>query len=227
VNKYIISGIVILAFALLAPQIAEAQGTITYLSNLGQTASGSSSVGSDSWFAADFITGTNAGGYTLNSVQLAMTDASGNPSGFTVMLFGKGSQLGTVLPGSSLGSMSGSASPTSAGTYTYTAPANLELSPDTHYFVVLTAGTTVANDAFAWSDTSIASPGYNSYHWGGEVSFAQSSDGLNWNFTSGTYGQFALNATAVPEPSSFFLISLGSGMFLLVRRKNILTSSLR
>jgi hypothetical protein len=45
--------------------------------------SGSPSVASDSWLAAEFGTGTDASGYVLNSVQLGMTDASGNPSGFT------------------------------------------------------------------------------------------------------------------------------------------------
>jgi hypothetical protein len=63
---------------LLAQQLALAQGTTTYLSNLGQASAGSLAVGSDSWLAAPFGTGFNAGGYVLDSAQLSLTDASGN-----------------------------------------------------------------------------------------------------------------------------------------------------
>jgi hypothetical protein len=68
-----------------------------YLSNLGQSSTGSLAVGSDSWLAASFGTGTNEGGYELNSIQLAMTDASGNPSGFTVMIYTNG-ESGAIAP---------------------------------------------------------------------------------------------------------------------------------
>src|ERR1035438_9179425 len=87
-RKTIISGIIASVFGLLAPHIAQAQGTL-YVSSLGLTSSGSASVGSDSWLATDIRTGTNAGGYLLNSVQLALADASGTPSGFTAMLYNR------------------------------------------------------------------------------------------------------------------------------------------
>ena len=208
--------IIMFVVALLAPQIIQAQGITTYLSNLGQPSTGNLAVGSDSWYAALFFTGGNASGYVLNSVQLAMTDDSGNPSGFTVMLYS--STLGTgAFPGSSLGTLDGSANPSTSGIYTYTA-SGLTLAPSTPYFIVLTAGTAVANGAYEWSVTSTPSPGYSSYHWGGEIFFLHSSNDLNWNYTSGTYGQFALNATAVPEPSASWLLLLGSGVFMCVRR---------
>src|ERR1019366_37201 len=47
-KKSIISRILVLAFGLLMPQITQAQGTI-YISNLGQTATSSRAVRSDSW----------------------------------------------------------------------------------------------------------------------------------------------------------------------------------
>jgi hypothetical protein len=59
--KTIINGLIVFAVALLAPQIAQAQGTI-YMSNLGQTSAGTDAVGSNSWMAVYFITGTNADG---------------------------------------------------------------------------------------------------------------------------------------------------------------------
>jgi hypothetical protein len=210
-------------FGLLAPQIAEAQGTITYLSNLGQSSAGSLAVGSDSWLAALFFTGNNTGGYDLNSVQLGMMDATGNPNDFTVMLYSAISGA-AILPGSNLGSLSGSAAPTTAGTYTYTAPANLALSPNSAYFIVLTAGTTVANGACKWS---IA--GTDSYNpiggWaviqGVSSGVYSSSSGSSWNSLSGDYPQFAVNASAVPEPGVAGLLGLGGLLFGLCRWKKV------
>jgi hypothetical protein len=218
-KRIIINGFMAFALALMAPQIAQAQGTITYVSNLGQPSSGSFSVGSDSWFEAEFITGTNAGGYLLDSVQLAMTEASGNPSGFTVMLYGRSTNVFAIFPGSSLGTLNGSLNPVTGGIYTYTPTSSLALSPRTGYFIVLTAGTAVANGAYQWSVTSTPTPGYNEYHWAGGIRSAHSSDGLNWLYTSGTYGQFAINATGVPEPGVLSLFVLGGLGFLWHRRK--------
>src|ERR1035441_5227776 len=98
-RKTIVSGIIASVFGLLAPQILQAQGT-TYLSNLEQSSASRFAAGSDSLLAATFETGTNAGGYVINSIQLAMSNASGNPSGFQVMLYrgaGGGGTPGTLL----------------------------------------------------------------------------------------------------------------------------------
>ena len=92
----IISSIIASVFGLMASQVIQAQGTMTYLSNLGQSSTGSLAAGSDSWLAAGFQTGTNNGGYVLNSIQLAMNAASGNPTGFKVMLYADGVIAGGV-----------------------------------------------------------------------------------------------------------------------------------
>jgi hypothetical protein len=189
------------------------------MSNLAQTPTGSDLVGGDSWLAVDVRTGTNVSGYMLNSIQLAMTDATGSPSAFTVMLYASiiNPPIGYV-PGSSLDTLNSSLSPVTAGTYTYTAPSDLTLLPSTHYFIVLTAGTAIASGAYDWSTTSIGSN--SSYNliggWLGGGHF-YSSDGLNWNLRN-AYPQFAINATAIPEPSSSFLLSLGSGSLIYARR---------
>src|ERR1700679_483175 len=92
---------VIIAIGFLVPQIIQAQGTITYLSSLSPTSTGIHSVGSDSWLAAGFETGNNIGGYELNSIQLGMAGVSGNPSGFTVMIYAQSDNPNAILPGSS------------------------------------------------------------------------------------------------------------------------------
>jgi hypothetical protein len=127
-KENIINLIIIFVVALLAPQIAQAQGTITYLSNLGQASTGSNSVGSDSWLATDFGTGNNVGGHTLNSIQLALTDATGDPDDFTVMLYAAGLLIsGRPIPATSLITLNGPLNPASGGIYTYTPASNFIL----------------------------------------------------------------------------------------------------
>lgn len=214
--------ITVFVFALLASQVARSQGTLTYLSNLEQPSAGSLAIGSDSWYAALFFTGGNVGGYSLNSIQLAMTDASGSPSGFATMIYAQNPNISTaILPGSSLGTLNGSANPSTTGIYAYTPASNLTLSPSTAYFIVLTAGTTIANGAYEWSRVGIDS--YNpSGGWGVIQGVSSgvydSNDGSSWHSISAAYPQFAITATAIPEPPSAFLLLLGSGVLLYVRR---------
>jgi hypothetical protein len=212
-RKIAIGAFVGLALGLLGIQNSRAQGTVTYVSNLGQPSSGSVSVGGNAWYAADFISGVNMAGYFLDSVQLQLTDPSGAPSGFTVMIYVGAAGLGAIYPSSSVGILAGSANPTTDGLYAYTPTSSLTLLPNTEYFVVLTSTTPVANGAYDWSTTGTGSPGFNSYHWVCETAFQSSSDGLNWNFTSANYGQFAINATAAPEPGVVGLLVAGGLVF--------------
>lgn len=217
-KKIIINGVITFAVALVAPQIVQAQGTMTYLSNLDQASAGSLAVGSDSWLAAGFKTGNNASGYLLDSIQLGMTDASGNPSGFTVMLY-RPAAGGPLVPGSSLDTLNGSLNPVTAGTYTYTSASSFTLLPNREYYIVLTAGTAVANGAYEWGYA-----GANSYNpsdgWNSQGGNWTSSNGSipSWNSTSG-FPQFAINAIAIPEPGVPGLLGLGGLAFLWHRRK--------
>jgi hypothetical protein len=147
-NKIVISIYIAGMVMLLSPQTAFSQGTV-YLTSLGQPSIGSAAVASDSWQAEVFSTGKNPGGYVLDSVQLAMTPASGAPDDFTVMLYTAGGNI-AAAPGNSIGALSGSGDPSTGGLYTYTAD-SLELAPSTTYFIVVTAGTASSAGAYAWS----------------------------------------------------------------------------
>jgi hypothetical protein len=216
--KNIIVGIIISAATLLAPRITQAQGTMTVLSNLNQTAGGSVAVGSDSWLAAAFETGTNFRGYVLNSIQLEMAAGSGNPSNFTVMIYNL--QGGGIFPLSSIGTLNGSLNPVAGGVFTYTPASSITLSRDTAYFIVLIAGTTVANGAFEWDYVSAYSYNPNDgWNGSGEI-ISSSSDGAYWNTASLGYAQYAINVTDVPEPGVLGLSALGGLAFLWHHRKS-------
>jgi hypothetical protein len=148
-----------------------------------------------------------------------MADASGSPSGFTAMLYKR--FYGGPLPGlvNNLATLSGSLSPLNAGTYAYTAPSDLALSPSTEYFIVLTAGTAITNGAYEWDFASENS--YNSSDgWSSQGGVWTSSNGSvsSWSSISG-FPQFAINATAIPEPGILGLFVWGGLLFNLRRRQ--------
>jgi hypothetical protein len=216
-KKIIINSFIIFVVTL-APQVVQAQGTMNYLSNLGEAPAGSLAVGSNSWFAALFRTGTNVGGYMLNSVQFAMTNATGNPSGFTATLNGGGLYPGGNPPvGSTLGALGGSLNPVSGGIFTYTPVSNLTLSANTYYAIVLTAGTAVANGAYEWDYANPSS--YNPSGGWLRGNFYGASDGFSWGVIPSDFPLLAINATAIPEPGVLGLLGLGGLVFLWHRRK--------
>lgn len=207
--------VVVFVIGLLNNPTIQAQGTI-YLSNTAQTSVGSEAVANDSWLAADFRTGSNVGGYLLDSVQLKTVAASGNPNGITVMLYSSVSG-GAVLPDGSLGTLSGSTDPLTAGVYAYTSATDLLLSPNTHYFIVLNAATPTANGSYEWSVTDTPTVSLNG--WSGNMSLCYSSDGSSWSFFSGLLAQYAISATAIPEPSMSWLLLFGSGVLFYARKR--------
>lgn len=191
-------------------QSAPAQGTL-YVSNLGQTQTGSASIGSDSWLAQSFITGTNSAGYYLNSAQLLMGPASGSAGGFVVSLY---SPLGND-PGSSLGSLGGS-DPTAGGLFAYTT-SGIMLSPSALYYVVVTAATPTAIGAYNWGAT-FGPSSRSGDGWIIPGNYSGSSDGSSWQSSRQYTFQMAIYATPVPEPSTFALLLVGFGVLAWRRR---------
>jgi hypothetical protein len=212
--------VVMFMFALLASQPILAQGTI-YLSNLEQPSSGSKAAGSDSWLAVDFRTGyfPSVSAYMLNSIQLNMAYASGNPSGFTMSIYPVYGYPNTPPTlGSSLGTLNGPVNPATAGIYSYAPPLSLTLLPNADYFIVITAVTDVADGAYELNES--ASYATSSGNWTGGGALFSNDDGLTWMQVGDGYFQFAITATVIPEPSSAFLLFLGSGVLMYVRKRN-------
>ena len=186
-----------IALAILTlPLCVTAQGT-TYFSNGGVSSDGHVNVGSDSWGAAWFQTGSAASGYTLESIQLFMGDTAGSPSGFSAMLW-------NFQTGQPILTLTGP-NPTTAGIYTFSA-SSFVMPPNKVYWFVATSQTPTAGGGFTWAYTSQNVLG-NPWLGGG---YQVSIDGLNWTRESGREFQFAVNAQLIPEPSSHTLVALGS-----------------
>ena len=101
--------------------------------------------------ATGFTTGSSAAGYKLHSVTATFNAQLGNPGTFTVRLYDKsGNQPGSAISGATF---SGSA-PGTAGDHTYTCSGNgCNLSPNTDYFVAMSASATAGNNHYSWRTT--------------------------------------------------------------------------
>jgi hypothetical protein len=207
-KKNAIRGFFALALAIATMKNAVGQGTL-YISSLSGTSTGTVPVGSDSWLAAAFITGANTGGYVLNSVQLGMTDSSGSPSGFTAMIYAQsGTRIG-IFPGSGIATLTGSTDPITAGIYTYIAPSGTSLSASTTYFIVLTSSTPSADGAYNWNESAFP-PGVENWSVGLNGVEQSANEISGWSPTAYSgIAQFAIYATAAPEPGAVGLMVVG------------------
>jgi|SRR5579885_3502471 len=212
--KTLLSNIALHFSWLFAATNLQGQGVL-YVSNLGETAGGAMAVASNSWIAQLFVSGSNPQGYLLNSIQLLMNPASGNPSGFAVSIY---SADGNGNPGTLLGNLFGDSNPMAGGVFSYSA-SEVKLSPITDYFVSVTAATSVGTGAYSWSlanttsDTTFGDPRWAIYEL-----YDTSLNGVDWTHFAGQNPfQMAIYATAIPEPSVAFLVFLGGGVLIFLR----------
>jgi hypothetical protein len=193
-----------LAIGILLPLVAPAQGMLQ-VSNLNQSPTGSAAIGSDSWIAQNFaIRAPDANPYVLESIQLLMNPASGDPDEFSISIYS--APFGSFTPQTHLGSLNGSMNPSTGGVYTYGSPGIVLLS-GFNYFVLVTAGTPVAEASYTWSAAnSFTTDG----SWYINNIYLSSPDGLNWtpHIRSEVF-QMAIYATVIPEPTTFTLLGLG------------------
>ena len=192
----------------------------TFLSNLGESPGGSFAVSQSSWAAQAFnvgdnIVGTRNEGFQLNSIQVLMDAPIGNPSGFSLSIY----DIVTRDEGPSrfIGSLVGTP-PNTAGVFTFTA-SNITLGPKT-YWVVMTSSSPIAMGSYSWRESSSGNF-EGADRWSPYPSHDFSSDGLTWTINGNKPLQFAVYATAIPEPSSLVLIGLScSFLFTRLARKS-------
>ena len=204
------------AASLLLPLTAPGQG-VTYISNLDQTPTGSLAVGSDSWIAQGFgLLSTDPNIYSLNSIELMMTPATGSPSGFSVSIYS--SPLGSGGgPQTHLGDLEGSSNPLAGGVYTFAA-SNITIQAYDFYAVVVKAATSTTQGAYHWSTVE---GGMGNGTWSIANGYATSSDGATWtgHVREGAM-QLAINATLIPEPTTGLLLWVGLAALCLWRHRS-------
>ena len=106
---------------------------VTLISNVDQTAAtGPAQVSATQSMAQGFTTGANTGGYTLGSVELAVSSFSGTASDITVSIYSESSDD----PGTVVHTLTTPAS-ISAAVTTFTAPSGTTLAAGTTYYVVI------------------------------------------------------------------------------------------
>lgn len=202
-NARIVAVIAACAGLTFIPELSPAQGVV-YLNNTGNTVAGYWAMGRDaSAVGAEFQTGSNEGGYAVNTLQLLFGTPTGNPqlTTFTIELCADNSGA----PGSVIYYFDPGQNPLAAGLNTFTAtpntlfPNNDGLSANSDYWLlILVTGGQLGPDAYNLSfttDTAIVSPD----GWMNVGNIASSQGGLP---------MFTLDATAVPEPSSFTLLAM-------------------
>ena len=125
------------------------------VSNVGQTATGNANVTATQSQGQGFTTGSDSGGYTLGSVELAVSSFSGTASDITVSIYSESSGD----PGTLVHTLTTPASISTPVT-TFTAPSGTTLAAGTTYYVVISttgSGINLGRTNAAAEDTGGAS----------------------------------------------------------------------
>ena len=115
-----------------AVTVPVAAGETALVSNVGQTAAGNANVTATQSQGQGFTTGSDSGGYTLGSVELAVSSFSGTASDITVSIYSESSGD----PGTVVHTLTTPASISTPVT-TFTAPSGTTLAAGTTYYVVI------------------------------------------------------------------------------------------
>jgi hypothetical protein len=178
---------------------------VTMASNLGETTDALPGVTPTSWRATSFTTDSMA--HTLNSVTLALRASSIDNSFLAprIMADAAGVPAGAALEVFSFQEVWG------PNNYTW-ASTGLPLTANTTYWMVL------SGDSFSpmWDSTN-SSNETGSWSIGDSMRTSIDSGGT-WPTGEISTGKMSIDATAVPEPSSAALLSLG-GLALMLRRR--------
>ena len=163
---------------------------------------------------------TNSNAWDISSIDLAIGSSVGTVD-LSVELWSAdvsghlGSELYTLT--TTTADFTGSVAPVN-----FTSTSAIALAADTEYFIVLTNGSTSGTTSIVWNyATSISYTGVGSIPATNNFTYALKTDGIT-NYGNGTPALFAVNGTAVPEPSTCAAI-LGLGALGLgaLRRKSL------
>ena len=159
-SRFVAALCLALLCVLALPALAQAQTTVTLVSNTGKTAGGANTISSSFSFAQAFDTGSNAGGYNLASIVVSLVAPTGSGTvTATVRADDSGNPSSTVLYTLTTPTLG-------HGSNEFTAPANATLNAGATYHVVLAFS--ASSGGPRWVRTAIsqgldagASPGWD------------------------------------------------------------------
>ncbi len=160
-----------------------------------------------------FTTGSNLGGYTLDSATINIRGVNGSPGDLVVGIHASSG----LNPGAQLEDLAG-ADPQAAGNHTFTS-SGINLNANTTYHIQLSSPTSSGESAYSWfateSDSQTSTDGWTIADAGRD--FAEESWG---NLTEGKSYHFSIQATPVPEPHEYAMfVGLGLIGFVAARRR--------
>jgi hypothetical protein len=167
-----------------------------------------------------FTTGATASSFDFTGVTLKFSTAVGSASGLTFGLystFNPSTDLGTgASPLATLTLVSGD--PTVAGTYTFSGSASL--APSTTYYLKISADTSAAGSFYQLSSTTSFSETASLAGWSIQDGiYNWNQDSNSWSLYTGAVAQFSVQASAIPEPSTYAALAGAAMLGLAIWRR--------
>ncbi len=183
------------------------------VSNLTETSVGTISFTPTQSVAGAFTTGDSA--FTLEKITLALGNASGASSVFTVSLYS--SSLG--LPGALIETLSGPASPQPAGSYGFSSGGSAILNANTTYFWVGTLTSSTASDRRR-SHLTASTNESSSLGWTMANAYYTKLGSGNWTASTSYSLMFSVDAVSVvPEPGAYAVLAGVAALGLVATRR--------
>ena len=171
------AGLLAAAFVLLLGLgAAEAQTSVEFVSNLGQTAHSINPFRNDS--AQAFTTGSHAHGYKLTAVDLDLSVPAGSPPSYSVKILSDSSNS----PGATvLGTLTNPTSLTTGSGNRFTAAGKgIDLDPGTQYWVVLDVASANSSNFGWWTTPAIAEDPGALAGWQFDAAISRSAASTTW-----------------------------------------------
>ena len=166
------------ALALGVPGEAQAQTVTTFISNTGQP-DGSVTTLSSNYFAQQFQTGSNAGGYTLSEIVVSLATASSTFTPAFAIHRTTTDSSSREVPGTEVVGLTGSV--TAPDLQSFTPDSATTLSASTKYFVVFKGTSSGTNPILQQASSGTVDPGFAT-GWEIPVGILNSTDsGITWS----------------------------------------------
>jgi hypothetical protein len=154
----------------------------------------------------EFFTDATEPGYRLNSVTLHMADALGTPGDFVLELY---TAPNSGVASGPLGEFTVASNPVTAGHHTFEFADNVILAPSTRYMLVASAPNAAGPgiSQYGWRLGSFLGSGNM---WGVNAQWVSGNGGASWAPVRSNPLQIAIDATAIPEPTSATFATLAA-----------------